>query len=366
MKRAREQLEALDPVATTAAKYDAALAERDATERERAAVRLFIAELRSSLLADEIDRLEAEGMRLWAEQDAAKERQRSLSDEREALIEERAVAGGDRIGELERLAREARRQAEERREARTLFDAALSDAGLEPIMRFRRLRGADVGSRPGTPEAHRREAEPWTAPAPRQSPARRSSSGDGTDVARNSPALRSAPATSQQNKLRCALRCAQDLRLTPDDLPYAGELLDVYEQHAEWRGAAERVLRGFALSLLVPQRHYDAVADWANARRLTVRGRGDRIVGARLTYERVPDRRLPLQPATDGTLLLSDCVEIREGLFQRVPCGGARQACRPPMRPDAGGLPQGAEGGHSRGPGPLGGAPRQGRPPPPR
>lgn len=106
-----------------------------------------------------------------------------------------------------------------------------------------------------------------------------------------------------------------DLALTPQDLPYAGELLDVHEGHAEWRGAAERVLRGFALSLLVPQRHYDAVADWVNTRRLTVRGRADQLLGARLTYERVPDRRLPLQPAEDGSLRLADCIDIKDGPF---------------------------------------------------
>ena len=65
VKRAREQLEALEPVVQTAAKYDDALAERDARERERSAVRLFIAELRSSLLADEISQLETEGSALW-------------------------------------------------------------------------------------------------------------------------------------------------------------------------------------------------------------------------------------------------------------------------------------------------------------
>ena len=134
VKRAREQLEALEPVAATAAKYDAALEDRDGTERERAAVRLFIAELRSSLLAEEIERLEVEGQRLLVEQDGAKEQHRRLSDERDGQIEERATAGGDRIGELERLTREARRQAGERRDARARFDAALTGAGLAPVL----------------------------------------------------------------------------------------------------------------------------------------------------------------------------------------------------------------------------------------
>lgn len=107
--------------------------------------------------------------------------------------------------------------------------------------------------------------------------------------------------------------CA-DLDLTEDDLPYAGELLDVTEEHSQWRGAAERTLRGFALSLLVPQHHYDAVTAWANSRRLTFRGRDGRPVGAKLVYERVPARRLPLRRDNDG-FLLADCLEIKEGPF---------------------------------------------------
>jgi uncharacterized protein YPO0396 len=72
VKRAREQLEALEPVVQTATKYDAALAERNALDRERSSVRLFIAELRSRLLAEDIARLTAEGAELWRQQDAAK------------------------------------------------------------------------------------------------------------------------------------------------------------------------------------------------------------------------------------------------------------------------------------------------------
>ena len=96
VKRAREQLEALEPVVQTAAKYDDALAERNARECERSAVRLFIAELRSSLLADEIAQLETDGLSLVEGTDTAKAKQQKLNHERDALIEERANAGGDR------------------------------------------------------------------------------------------------------------------------------------------------------------------------------------------------------------------------------------------------------------------------------
>ncbi|WP_231380927.1 ATP-binding protein, partial [Gordonia alkanivorans] len=93
VKRAREQLEALEPIVATSRKYDAALAERDELDLQRAAVRLFIAEHRSGLLAGEIVTYTAEGESLLRRQDEATARQRDLARERESLIEERARAG---------------------------------------------------------------------------------------------------------------------------------------------------------------------------------------------------------------------------------------------------------------------------------
>lgn len=316
VKRAREQLEALEPVATTTAKYDAALGERDSLENERAAVRLFIAELRSSLLAAEIERLNTDGKRLWAEQDEVREQHRILSEQREALIEERAKAGGDRIGELERLANEARRQVADRNQARTLFDAALTAAGLNAVIGaddFASLGTVIADERPRLAEAKKSlDAASAEAITREKDHERRR---DRVAIELESLQQRTSNLPGEQVDVRAQL--CHDLGLTPDDLPYAGELLDVREEHSQWRGAAERVLRRFALSLLVPQQHYDAVAAWVNANRLTVQGRDGRVVGARLTYERVADRRIPLQQSNDRTLVLAACIEIKEGPFSQ-------------------------------------------------
>ncbi len=66
-------------------------------------------------------------------------------------------------------------------------------------------------------------------------------------------------------------------------LPFAGELLRVRDGEAGWEGAAERTLRGFALSLLVPAEHYAAVSSWVDANNL--RGR--------LVYLKVGDAYSP-------------------------------------------------------------------------
>lgn len=75
-------------------------------------------------------------------------------------------------------------------------------------------------------------------------------------------------------------------------------------------------MRGFALSLLVPQQHYDAVTNWVNSRRLTFHNHGGRTVGARLVYERVPIRRVPLQRNDSDLPILADCLEIKSGPFE--------------------------------------------------
>jgi uncharacterized protein YPO0396 len=54
-------------------------------------------------------------------------------------------------------------------------------------------------------------------------------------------------------------------------MPFAGELLQVREEESDWEGAIERLLRNFALSLIVPDRHYAPVAEWVD--RTYLRGR---------------------------------------------------------------------------------------------
>ena len=314
VKRAREQLEALDPIVATAEKYDAALIERADQERQRDAVRLFVAESRSRMLGEEIAAKEVEAERLFAEKADSERTAELLAGERDNLIAERERSGGDRIGELERLAREAHTQADERRKRRTRFDAALADAGLAQVADpagFGAIANVIAAERPQL-ETQRRETDHRMAVL----------MGEITRIERERGSLadelesltrRTSNLPASHTDLREQL--CSELGLTPEDLPYAGELLDVTDEHAEWRGAAERVLRGFALSLLVPHEHYNDVARWVNGRRLTFHGRDGRQVGTKLVYERVPDRRIPLRPAGHDYLVLADCLETKAGPF---------------------------------------------------
>lgn len=91
--------------------------------------------------------------------------------------------------------------------------------------------------------------------------------------------------------LRATL-CAE-LGLSPAELPYVGELIDVLPQHKEWEPVIQRLLRGFAITLLVPDSHQHAVSEWVNGRHL----------GRRLDYRTVPaDVQLTRRPSDPASM----------------------------------------------------------------
>ena len=76
------------------------------------------------------------------------------------------------------------------------------------------------------------------------------------------------------------------------ELPFAGELIRVRPEERKWEGAAERVLRPLALSILVPESRYRAVSEYVRKTRL----------GARIVYYRVPTKVGEAPRASDRSL----------------------------------------------------------------
>jgi uncharacterized protein YPO0396 len=74
------------------------------------------------------------------------------------------------------------------------------------------------------------------------------------------------------------------LEINEDEIPFAGELLKVNENEKDWEGALERLLRGFGVSMLVPEKHYNQISRYINERRLT----DNRNKGIRFEYFKVP------------------------------------------------------------------------------
>jgi uncharacterized protein YPO0396 len=121
---------------------------------------------------------------------------------------------------------------------------------------------------------------------------------------------------SHQIAIRDTL-CAE-LGIRSGQMPFAGELIQVRQEEQDWEGAIERMLHGFALSLLVKDEHYTQVAQWVDRTHLQ----------ARLVYYRVrsgirsdptdsgPDslaRKLSLKPDSDFYKWLEREIAYRYG-----------------------------------------------------
>lgn len=89
-------------------------------------------------------------------------------------------------------------------------------------------------------------------------------------------ALERQPSNIPAHMLDLRQEIATAIGVSEGALPFIGELIEVKPDEAQWQGAIERVLHGFALSLLVDERHYSALSTHINGRRL----------GRRLVYYR--------------------------------------------------------------------------------
>ena len=278
---AKRQIELLTPLVADCARHGALEAEIDALRGCREALRPWFAGLKRDLLGRRLERLGEDWRRQNARMQRSEERRDDERREAEALRRAIAAEGGDR---LERLAAEIRRLEQEReaRERRAQRYADLvravdeSPARDDAELLAQRRRLADLAEELGARDASLENALTEHAVRFRRSKEEH----DALVAEMESLRTRRSNIPARQIAMRAEL--CRGLDGVPEtDMPFAGELLQMREDERDWEGAAERLLRGFGLSLLVPDTHYARVAGWVDETHLK----------GRLVYFRVREGR---------------------------------------------------------------------------
>ena len=278
--KAKRQVDLLSPLVDDGARHQAMVAEIQSWRDARDQLRPYFARLegdlldrRLALLAEDATRLDAQIQRLDGQREAGRVEvgrlERALRDH-----------GGDRLEELAAEIRRLELERVQRQQKSDRFHALLArvdeaapedeagfltrQQGISQRAEGLRERIADLDNREREEDfAFRKGREEHAALSDEiESLQRRRSNIDAAQV-----------------RIREVL-CAA-LAIGEDELPFAGELIQVREDERDWEGAAERLLRGFGLALLVPDAHYKAVADWVDRQHLN----------ARLVYFHVRARR---------------------------------------------------------------------------
>lgn len=282
--RAKRQVQLLAPLVEDCRRHAALVAGIDGWRDCREALRSCFARLKAELLErrlalldQELARLHAQVEKLTMQRDAQR---RGVDDLKQAIRDN----GGDRLEQLAAEIRQKESEQQRRRNKAGLHAALLARIGeTEPGDEAEFLaqrhalgnRAEEMRTRVAELENQERE-EDFTFRKGREEHAALSAEMD-------SLMRRKSNIDAAQIRIR-DLMC-ESLSIPAEDLPFAGELLQVREDERDWQGAAERLLRGFGLSMLVPDEHYRAVAAWVDAQHLK----------GRLVYFHVRPRRVGQQ-----------------------------------------------------------------------
>lgn len=272
----------------------------------RDALRPYFAHLKADLLVRRLDRLAEEERRLQSQIETLESAQRSQGQERWELQQAIADNGGDRIERLKADIASRTEELERRRRKDRHFAELLRALELPPVETVESFEARRQLCSHLSAEVTRAEADLQNQVTDQRIELKQL--GQELEELRGELAgLRARRTNIDQAQVEMRLRMCGDLNLKEEDLPYAGELLQVVESERDWEGAAERLLRNFALSLLVPDRHYAQVAEWVDRTRL--RGR--------LVYYRV----LPGQPPP-GPEVLADSLARKVAVKPDTPLFG--------------------------------------------
>jgi uncharacterized protein YPO0396 len=268
--KAKRQMERLAPLTDDCERYAKLTQQVEILRACREALRYYAAGLKLGLLDKRIAGLNAD----WERQDSQVKRGEGLRDnqrvEESELKRNIAENGGDRLERLDAEIRKKDLECETRKRKAQHYAELVRAVGEHPVgdeAAFQALRQRLSDMAESAQEADVRYQNDVTEHGVSLRQGKQEHDALLAEVGSLKSRRSNIPA--EQVAMRAALCRALDL--PESEISFAGELLQVREDERDWEGAAERMLRSFGLSLLVPDAHYAAVADWVDQTHL--RGR---------------------------------------------------------------------------------------------
>ncbi len=304
VRKARDQLADLAPLLADCDRHDELTAEIQSLKDQRDALPFYCAEHKAHRLRQQIAEF-SEEISLNQEKLKVTEAQlRELRAKKEQLTLRRAGLGGNRLAEIERQISDGTIEYDRRKVRSSRFHELLSQAGLRPVadaLQFA-ARRAEITAGAGEFDQRQTDLQNQLTELGVQLAGLDT---EAKELNAELTSLQQRPSNIPKRSLDLRERLCAELGVEEAALPFAGELIQVRSEAVQWEGAAERLLHGFALSLLVANEHYAAVSDWINEHHLD----------ARLVYFRVPERVSPGLGSQVSDRSLVTKLEIKDSPF---------------------------------------------------
>jgi uncharacterized protein YPO0396 len=307
--RVRRQFELLTPIAAKGAIFTEQSEALRLARSMRSAASPYFRAMTVELLGPAADSLTRELSALVVTRERLDSSLRDAAEQERQLKNEIENAGGERLRQLPLLIRQHETESTTRRERSTRFAAALVTTGI----------GAEVTDDAALRSLHQRLPEYIRALGAREEALRREHQdvvldrGDAhrelSESKRELEALGTRHTKLPESHMEIRRQLCEALRLPDSELPFAAELIAVPAEEKSWEATIELVLRSFALSLLVPQKHYAVVSAHIDRNRI----RDGRGFGQKLVYLRVGGRAAPhSRPVVHPQSLLGK-VKVKDG-----------------------------------------------------
>ncbi|WP_282755008.1 ATP-binding protein [Desulfuromonas thiophila] len=268
--KAKRQVEMLEPLVADCERYRELAQTADNLRACRDALRPWFATLKRDLLEKRLTSLNEELTRHRVAIERLEEQRRAQQGQERALRRTIAENGGDRIASIGQDILQKQDELERRKLKASRYEELVRALGQSPAAtgeEFLRQRSETAKWLETTEEAEVRTQNDLNEAGVFFAQGRAEYDQLKTEI--TGLKARVSNIFEAQISLRRAL--CQALNLSEEEMPFAGELLQVREDERDWEGAIERLLHGFGLSLLVPDRYYAKVVQWVDQTHL--RGR---------------------------------------------------------------------------------------------
>jgi uncharacterized protein YPO0396 len=263
---ARQQRTVLEPLPELSEQFNTVREERQQVQAERAGLTAFFGEQGYRLWGLRSEQLDGALGELKAEETRLQELESQASERVDSLYQAYQMQGGERLESLRRELREAEQAYKSAASLARAYQMDARNLGLPDTLSIAVVR------------ANLDKAQQVLSDLPAQKYEAQNAFGEARGALR--PILEQIKALEEQiqeierrpnsnidpafQKLRDEL--VGSLQLDKAGVVFIGELLDVRENEARWRGAIERALGGLRTTLLVPESQYRLVTGWLNGR----------------------------------------------------------------------------------------------------
>lgn len=274
--KARYQIGFLTPLVADCDQRAALAEEVEVLRGCRDALRPWFAGKKRALLEKRLASLEAELEKLAHRITVAEETRSRQMAGRDAIRQAVAENGGDRIENIKRDIEGKKALKEERAHRASRYDERAARVGLPRaidgdtfLSNQRAIREAGAAAEATHAEAQNGLTEVKVELRQLQE--------QYEELEAEIQSLYSRRSNIPRQMLEMRVEMCRQIGLREEELPFAGELLQVRPEERAWGGAIERLLHSFGLSLLVRDENYARVAEWVEGNHL----------GGRLVYFRV-------------------------------------------------------------------------------